>query len=147
MVWATKIDLRIMNGEHKISDILTSGISSRLKDKRIREERSDAKDLKEFKNILKNETEKRNDEQDVRFSLHATRRIEDRKLDIDGKEFVKLKEGINRLRNKGGRESLIVTGKAAYIVDVDKNKIVTAMDKNNLGENVFTKIDSTLFIN
>ncbi len=27
-----------------------------------------------------------------------------------------------------------------------RNKIVTAIDKNNMAENVFTKIDSTLFV-
>ena len=136
-----------MNGESKIGNILTSGISGLLKNKKTSGEIPDSKELKEFQNILKNEIEKRGDGQEVRFSLHAARRIKDRKLDVDNEEFVKLREGIGKLRDKGGRESLIITEKAAYIVDVDKNKVVTAVDKNNLGENVFTKIDSTLVIN
>jgi flagellar operon protein len=65
---------------------------------------------------------------------------------MDGEEYFKLKGAIEKLKNKGGRDSLVITSKAAYIVDVDNNKIVTAIDKNNMAENVFTKIDSTLFV-
>jgi len=50
------------------------------------------------------------------------------------------------LKNKGGHDSLVITNKAAYVVDVDKNTVVTAVDKNNMNENVFTKIDSTIFM-
>ena len=57
-----------------------------------------------------------------------------------------LKGAIEKLKVKGGRDSLIVTDKAAYIIDVANNRIVTAIDKDNMAENVFTKIDSTLFV-
>jgi hypothetical protein len=40
----------------------------------------------------------------------------------------------------------VLTSKAAYIMDVPNSTIVTAMDKSKLGENVFTKIDSTLIL-
>jgi len=30
---------------------------------------------------------------------------------------------------------------------VSNNRIVTAIDRDNMAENVFTKIDSTLFVN
>ena len=43
--------------------------------------------------------------------------------------------------------TLVVTDKAAYIIDVDKVMAVTAIDKADMSENVFTKIDSTYFIN
>ena len=66
---------------------------------------------------------------------------------MDGNEFLKIRDGIDKLKEKGGKDSLIVTNQAAYIVDVDKQTVVTAMDKNDMTENVFTKIDSTLFIN
>ena len=66
---------------------------------------------------------------------------------MDGDEFLKIREGINKLKEKGGKDSLIVTNQAAYIVDVDKQIVVTAMNKDDMAENVFTKIDSTLFIN
>ena len=131
-------------------NIISSGISNLLKNRNpsdVARGTQDGRMAKEFQSILQNEVDKREDRYGIELSLHAAQRIRDRNLNVDGEEFGKLREGIDRLKDKGGRESLIVTEKAAYIVDIDRNKIVTAIDKNNLGENVFTKIDSTLFIN
>lgn len=74
------------------------------------------------------------------------KRLQERNIELDGNEYMKLKEAIGKLRNKGGHDSLVITQKAAYVVDVDKNTVVTAVDKNNMNENVFTKIDSTIFM-
>lgn len=84
--------------------------------------------------------------QDVNVSTHAMKRLQERNIELDGNEYMKLKEAISKLRNKGGHDSLVITEKAAYVVDVDKNTVVTAVDKNNMNENVFTKIDSTIFM-
>jgi flagellar operon protein len=83
---------------------------------------------------------------DVNVSTHATKRLQERNIELDGNEYMKLKEAIGKLRAKGGHDSLVITNKAAYVVDVDKNTVVTAVDKNNMNENVFTKIDSTIFM-
>ena len=88
----------------------------------------------------------RNVGQDVQVSSHAMKRLQERNIELDGNEFMKLKEAVSKLRAKGGHDSLVITNKAAYVVDVDKNTVVTAVDKNNMNENVFTKIDSTIFM-
>jgi flagellar operon protein len=82
----------------------------------------------------------------VNVSTHAMKRLQERNIELDGNEYMKLKEAIGKLRTKGGHDSLVITQKAAYVVDVDKNTVVTAVDKNNMNENVFTKIDSTIFM-
>lgn len=82
----------------------------------------------------------------VNVSSHAAKRLQERNIELDGNEYMKIKEAISKLRNKGGHDSLVITQKAAYVVDVDKNTVVTAVDKNNMNENVFTKIDSTIFM-
>ena len=99
-----------------------------------------------FNKFLKSKIEKKS-EAGVKLSGHAKKRLEERNLTMDGNEFLKIRDGIDKLKEKGGKDSLIVTNQAAYIVDVDKQTVVTAMDKNDMAENVFTKIDSTLFIN
>jgi flagellar operon protein len=58
-----------------------------------------------------------------------------------------LKEAVLELKKKGGNDSLVITGKAAYIIDVKNKTIVTAMDREKMENNVFTKIDSTMVIN
>jgi flagellar operon protein len=83
----------------------------------------------------------------INLSTHAQKRLDERKIDFNGEEYTKVKDAMSKLRAKGGQNSLIVSDKAAYIVDVKNNKIVTAVDKGSMAENVFTKIDSTVFIN
>jgi flagellar operon protein len=75
------------------------------------------------------------------------KRLQERNMSLDREEFQKLQSAIEKLKTKGGQDSLVITGKGAYIVDVPKNTIVTAIDKDNIGENVFTKIDSTILMN
>lgn len=83
---------------------------------------------------------------DLNVSTHAAKRLQERNIEMDGNEYLKIKEAINKLRAKGSHDSLVITDKAAYVVDVDKNTVVTAVDKNRMSENVFTKIDSTIFM-
>ena len=107
----------------------------------------------EFKNLL--DTTIENVEQSsaeqspkgLKLSIHALRRLQERNLTIDKDEYAKLQNAFDKLKTKGGQDSLVITDKAAYIVDVPKSTIVTAIDKNSIGENVFTKIDSTILMN
>ncbi len=83
---------------------------------------------------------------EVNVSTHAMKRLQERNIELDGNEYMKLKEAVSKLKAKGGHDSLVITNKAAYVIDVDKNTVVTAVDRNNMNENVFTKIDSTIFM-
>ena len=104
-------------------------------------------DKSEFKNLLNNQIEQTQSQHGIKLSVHAAKRLNERNLQMDGDEYIKLKSAIDKLRAKGGRESLIITDKAAYIVDINNNKVVTAIDKESISENVFTKIDSTMILN
>ena len=99
-----------------------------------------------LQNIRQPQVSEKNIGQDVQVSSHAMKRLQERNIELDGNEFMKLKEAVSKLRAKGGHDSLVITNKAAYVVDVDKNTVVTAVDKNKMHENVFTKIDSTIFM-
>jgi flagellar operon protein len=83
----------------------------------------------------------------LKISEHAKKRMIERNIHLSSDDFLKLKEAISLLKKKGGQDSLIVTSKAAYIIDVDQEKIVTAFDTEMMQENIITKIDSTLFLN
>lgn len=104
-------------------------------------------EAEEFKKLLQEKVDNVRKEHGIQLSTHAAKRLEERNLNADTEEFMKLKEAMARLRDKGGRESLVITDKAAYILDVNNNRVVTAIDKDKMAENVFTKIDSTLFMN
>lgn len=83
---------------------------------------------------------------EISVSTHAMKRLQERNIELDGNEYMKLKEAVSKLRTKGGHDSLVITEKAAYVIDVDNAKVVTAVDKGSMNENVFTKIDSTIFM-
>lgn len=106
----------------------------------------------EFKNLLDQNLEKSGSvqtqkESGIQFSTHALRRLQERNLALDKEEYNKLQSALDKLKTKGGQDSLVITGKAAYIVDVPKSTVVTAIDKESINENVFTKIDSTILMN
>lgn len=81
---------------------------------------------------------------DVRFSKHAEKRLESRGVSVA--ELGALRAAIEKLREKGARSSLVLTDEAALIVNVPENRVVTAMSRHQLKENVFTNIDSTIII-
>ena len=100
----------------------------------------------EFKELLDSQLGKQPLHGGINLSSHAAKRLQERQIDFNGDEYLKVKSAISKLSAKGGRNSLVITGKAAYIVDVANNKVVTAVDKESMNENVFTKIDSTVFV-
>lgn len=105
-------------------------------------------DSSEFKNLLDEKLSGGKPvHSGIELSTHAAKRLEERKIDFHGEEYMKVKEAMGKLKAKGSQNSLIVSDKAAYIVDVKNNKLVTAVDKGSMSENIFTKIDSTMFIN
>jgi flagellar operon protein len=84
------------------------------------------------------------DPNSLHISGHAAKRIEQRQIQWDGEEYLKLQEALTKLKNKGSKESLVITKSGAYILDVTKSTVVTAIDKKHIIDNIFTKIDSTI---
>ena len=105
-------------------------------------------EISEFKELLNSQIENKKPlHGGINLSSHAAQRLQERKIDFNGEEYAKVKKAMAQLKEKGGQNSLIISDKAAYIVDVKNNKVVTAVDKESMMSNVFTKIDSTVFIN
>jgi flagellar operon protein len=137
----------------KVNSFLIPNVSSLPSDVQKAEQANTLKkgQTNEFKGLMDHEllqpqVTKKDIGPEVNVSTHAVKRLQERNIELDGNEYMKLKEAIGKLRAKGGHDSLVITNKAAYVVDVDKNTVVTAVDKNNMNENVFTKIDSTIFM-
>lgn len=137
----------------KVNSFLIPNVSSLPSDVQKAEQTNALKkgQTSEFKGLMDREllqpqVSKKDIGPEVNVSTHAVKRLQERNIELDGNEYMKLKEAMGKLRAKGGHDSLVITNKAAYVVDVDKNTVVTAVDKNNMNENVFTKIDSTIFM-
>jgi flagellar operon protein len=53
---------------------------------------------------------------------------------------------VEKARAKGVKDSLIVMGDLALIVNVPSKTVVTAVDGENLKENIFTNIDGAVIL-
>lgn len=135
----------------KINNILIPNVTSLPSQKKTdaanKLKEGETSEFRELLDTTLNQPEKTSLPKGIHLSTHALKRLQERNLILDKAEFQKLQTAMDRLKLKGGQDSLVITDKAAYIVDVLKNTIVTAIDKESIGENVFTKIDSTILMN
>jgi flagellar operon protein len=138
----------------KINNILIPNVSTIPSKKNVDANKLNQGETSEFKSLLDTTLSDQTEQSEIsqqpkglHLSTHAMRRLQERNLSLDKEEYAKLQSAIDKLKLKGGQDSLVITGKAAYIVDVPKNTIVTAIDKDSIGDNVFTKIDSTILMN
>lgn len=83
---------------------------------------------------------------DIKFSGHAMRRIDERRINISNLDLSRLESGIERVERKGARNSLILIDDTAYIVSVRNKTVVTALTKEAALGNVFTNIDSVAIV-
>ena len=96
----------------------------------------------DFKEILSTEKSKLDE---VKFTAHAKSRIQERNIVMNTEQTLRLREAMNRIAEKGGRESLVVMDNIAFIVNAANKTIITAMASEQLKNNVFTNIDSAVF--
>lgn len=80
----------------------------------------------------------------VKFSAHATKRLEARNITLSAQQLNTLEDAVEKARAKGGRETLILLDNVALVVSVANRTVITAMDGDNLKDNVFTQIDSAV---
>lgn len=91
-----------------------------------------------FKEIFEREV------QELKFSAHAQTRIGSREIPLSGSELKKLESAVSKAEAKGARESLILMDDMAFIVSIRNRTVITAVNSDQLKENVFTNIDSAV---
>jgi flagellar operon protein len=83
--------------------------------------------------------------QRVKFSNHAQSRMQSREISLNSENVNRLSDAIDKAEKRGGKSSLVVVDDLAFIVNVQNRMVITALDKNQRGEGVFTQIDSVVF--
>jgi len=96
-----------------------------------------------FSSILQSKLDQGNE---VKFSAHAIRRMEERHLDLNAGTLDRLNQGMRDLDAKGSVNSLIMMDETAFVVSVKNKTVVTAVDKMGQANNVFTNIDSVAIV-
>ncbi len=83
---------------------------------------------------------------EIQISKHAEKRLHSRNIELSVADKVKLQDAMGSLQKKGARDSLVLMGELALIVNVPSKTVVTAMAKDQMKEQVFTNIDSTILV-
>jgi len=86
-------------------------------------------------------------EQGVQFSNHAQKRMQTRDINLNDNGINRLNRAVEKAEKRGCRESLVLMDDMAFIINVKDRMIVTAMDVEQKGEGVFTRIDSVVLAN
>ncbi|KAF5052625.1 hypothetical protein SDC9_67835 [bioreactor metagenome] len=93
-----------------------------------------------FKDIFKEKFR----ENEVTFSKHANERISERNIDVSPEVTEKLNEAVEQAKDKGLKNVLVMIDNQAFIVSTMSNKVITAVNSNELKENIFTNIDGAV---
>ncbi len=82
----------------------------------------------------------------VKLSAHAQERLQTRGIELTSVDLDRIDRAMEKLAEKGGRESLLVMDKAALVVSVENRTVITAMAPNDLRDHAFTQIDSAMLL-
>lgn len=82
----------------------------------------------------------------LKFSKHAQQRLESRNIRLTEQDVDRIQNAVGQARQKGARDSLIIMDRLAFVVSVKNNTVITAVNDENIKDNVFTNIDSAVII-
>lgn len=98
---------------------------------------------KSFQNVLQQEMLQKDG---LKFSKHATSRLNSRQITLSDEQMTRLNAGIDKALAKGIRESLVIMDNVALVVNIENKTVVTALDHSEATEHVFTNIDGAVVI-
>lgn len=97
----------------------------------------------QFADILQKEADKA---QSVQFSKHAAQRVRERGIEMTDSLLTNLNQAVQKAKEKGSRDVVVIGESGAFIVNVPHNIVVTTMSGAEMKENIFTNIDSAVLM-
>ncbi len=91
----------------------------------------------EFDSLLSNQ---------VNLSQHAETRIRSRNIPWSAEMEKRISQGIDAAQAKGSKETLILADNIAVIANVKSRTVVTAMERDQMKDRIFTNIDSAVLV-
>jgi flagellar operon protein len=83
-------------------------------------------------------------ESKLTFSAHAQKRMTSRSIELSAGDYSRLDSAYTRLSQKGAKEALVMLDDKAFLVSVTNKTVITAMDKIEVRQSVFTNIDGAV---
>ncbi|CAM3071137.1 flagellar operon protein [Sporolactobacillus spathodeae] len=82
----------------------------------------------------------------VKLSKHAKERMTERQITVTRDEWRQIHQKMDEAGKMGVGDSLVITRRAAFVVNAPKNTIITAMDLNDARTHIFTNIQGTIVL-
>ncbi|MDV6376711.1 flagellar protein [Sporosarcina sp. GW1-11] len=80
----------------------------------------------------------------LKISKHANDRLQERGIQMTDAEWARISEKVDEAKRKGIRESLVLTDQAVLIVSAKNSTVITAMNRMEAKDQLFTNIDGTI---
>ena len=96
---------------------------------------------KSFSELLAEQTTK-----ELKLSKHASNRLQERNIHIDERQWERITNKVFEAKSKGVNDSLVLTNNAALIVSAKNATVITAMDRREAQDQLFTNIDGTIVL-
>jgi flagellar operon protein len=78
------------------------------------------------------------------FSKHLAERINRRSIDLSPERLDRLSQAVDKVSQKGARESVVLLDNLALLVSVSNRTVLTAIETGKMKSGVFTNIDSVV---
>lgn len=100
-----------------------------------------------FERLLKEQLLKKPEKTgELQFSKHAAARVEQRGIQLTESLLDGLKNAVEKARDKGAKEVVVIGQQGAFIVNIPNNTVVTSMSPGEMKQNIFTNIDSAVIL-
>lgn len=86
------------------------------------------------------------DVQELKISKHATERLLARNISISPSEWQYVTEKVFEARDKGVQQPLVLMEQVALIVSAKNATVITALDRAEAKQQLFTNIDGTIVL-
>ncbi|NLK94063.1 MAG: flagellar biosynthesis protein [Clostridiales bacterium] len=77
-------------------------------------------------------------------SKHASERLKN--IDFSDKDMEVIEKGFKLAEGKGSKNSVMLYKDVALVTSIENKTIITAVEKDRAGENIFTNIDSVVIL-
>ena len=84
--------------------------------------------------------------QELKVSKHANERIIERKINITEHEWQVVSDKVFEAHSKGVKQPLVLMDQATLIVSAKNATVITAMDRTEAKQQLFTNIDGTIVL-
>lgn len=83
---------------------------------------------------------------ELKLSKHAEMRLQMRNIQLTQTQKEKINKALDKADAKGVRDTLVLMDQLAFVVNVKSRTVITAVNSNELKENVFTNIDGAVIV-